>query len=76
MMPRIKPLTMAEQKTRTLKSELDRAMGYEGKNHNQMIESTGISHTTWYRRYNHPETFTMDELWKVKRILPSFQFSI
>lgn len=75
-MPRIKPLTMAEQRKKDFDSELAYALKYDCKNVTQVYESIGFSRTTWYRRRKRPETFTMDELRKMKRILPSFQFSI
>ena len=75
-MPRIKPLTQAEEKNRKLMSSILGQMGYEGKNHKQMAEAIGMEYHTWLNRKKNPGKFTVEEIRRIKRVLPGLELGI
>ena len=75
-MPRIKPLTQEDEKNRKLAASILGQMGYEGKNHKQMAEAIGMKYPTWLNRMKNPGKFTVEELRKMRRILPGLEIAL
>jgi hypothetical protein len=75
-MPRIKPLTQAEDKDRKLLAAITGAMAYEGKGNKQMAETMGMTYPTWRSRMKTPGKFTVEEIRRMKRVLPGLELGI
>ena len=75
-MPRIKPLTQEDEKNRKLAAAIAGAMAYEGKGNKQMAETMGMTYPTWMSRMKNPGKFTVEELRKIRRILPGLEIAL
>lgn len=75
-MPKIRPLTETDRKNIVLVAEIARGMAYYKKKNEEMAEALGMSNTTWARRKKYPGTFTLEELRKIKNMLPGTEIAI
>lgn len=67
-MPRIKPLSAAEEKRKELSARIQYFMALLNYNNKKMAELLGISERTFTERKLHsPDEFTVSELWKMER---------
>ena len=71
-MPKV-TLDIFEQKKREVRAWIDGGMALSGiRTHSQLARRIGLSPSTFSRRYNHPETLTMEEKWKMERIIGGY----
>ena len=72
-MPRVKPLTERERMNRNLRAQIVGRMKNESLTYKSVAETLGISVNTVYRRIDKPETFTVWEVWQLKKLLPGLE---
>jgi hypothetical protein len=75
-MPRTKALTKADEAAKCIGGEIARAMQYHGKKGYQVAEYLDIDQATFSRKKNHPERFTIEEIWQMKKLMPTLQVTI
>jgi hypothetical protein len=51
-------------------------MAYEGKGNKQMAETMGMTYPTWMSRMKTPGKFTVEEIRRMKRVLPGLELGI
>ena len=68
-MPRIKPLSAAQERRNELSARIVDLMNRRKLNNEAMAEYLGICEWTFVRKKLHyPETFTMDDIWKMEKL--------
>lgn len=72
-MPKTIPLTEEEQKNNRLVQDIYGLMKVHKLTSDDMAEEMGIGRTTFYRRIQYPETFTLREIRALKKTLPEIQ---
>ena len=72
-MPRVKPLTEQDRANRKLRAQIVGRMKNESVTYKSVAETLGISVNTVYRRIDKPETFTVGEIWRLKKLLPDLE---
>jgi hypothetical protein len=75
-MPRIKYLTEMEAKDRKIAAAIQGAMVFNKKDNGQMAEAMGMTYPTWLRRVKEPGKFTIEEIRRMKRVLPGLELGI
>lgn len=74
-MPKVKPLTARERKSRALMGAIAMGMIAEGKSNSDMAAALGMSASTWCRRRKDPGTMTLAELWRIQSLLPGTEIT-
>lgn len=73
-MPRVKALTEADRLNRKVQGAIEAGMTENGiRNLDELGERMGMSHGTIYNRMKRPETWTVGEIRKLKRIMPGIE---
>ena len=72
-MPKIKPLTDQERKSRSLRGRIVGEMRNENLTYKRVAEILGVSVHTVYRRIENPETLTLREVWKLEQAMPGLE---
>ena len=75
-MPKVKPLIRKNARDLAIKGAIASAMTVCEKSNEQMARAMGMGYVTWLRRMKDPGTFSLDEIGKMKQILPGLQIPI
>lgn len=68
-MPRIKPLSAAQERQKELSARIVDLMFRRNLNNISMAEYLGVSEKTFIdRKLHRPEQFSMDDIWKMEKL--------